>query len=191
MDKTMIEKINYITNIGSYYNFNPTDLKLFNKFNLIYGDNGSGKSTLSSIFRTLSQSQEINTLPKNWSQENNLMQNCELVVNGNLINKDKWKVPIFIEVFNREYVRENISKKITKIASQTDKDSKNEDIVEIGKLKIELSRLETDLSQLNLELDTCHKELINRITDYQKEHLVLGKSSNSFRNITYGLATLF
>lgn len=187
----MIEKINYITNIGSYYNFNPTDLKLFNKFNLIYGDNGSGKSTLSSIFRTLSQSQEINTLPKNWSQENNLMQNCELVVNGNLINKDKWKVPIFIEVFNREYVRENISKKITKIASQTDKDSKNEDIVEIGKLKIELSRLETDLSQLNLELDTCHKELINRITDYQKEHLVLGKSSNSFRNITYGLATLF
>lgn len=49
----MINKVENLTSIGKFRNYQATGQVNFNKLTLIYGDNGGGKTTLTSIFRSL------------------------------------------------------------------------------------------------------------------------------------------
>ncbi len=49
----MIHKIERITSIGKFRNYQATGDVAFKKLTLLYGDNGGGKTTLTAILRSL------------------------------------------------------------------------------------------------------------------------------------------
>jgi wobble nucleotide-excising tRNase len=49
----MINKVERLTSIGKFRNYNAAGQVNFQKLTLIYGDNGGGKTTLTSVFRSL------------------------------------------------------------------------------------------------------------------------------------------
>lgn len=51
----MIHKVERLTSIGKFRNFQAAGEISFKKLTLIYADNGAGKTTLSSVFRSLTQ----------------------------------------------------------------------------------------------------------------------------------------
>lgn len=49
----MINKVERLTSVGKFRNYNSVGQVNFRKLTLIYGDNGGGKTTLTSVFRSL------------------------------------------------------------------------------------------------------------------------------------------
>ncbi len=111
----MLQKINYIKNIGRFYNVSikgtADSNPCFEKFNLIYADNGTGKSTISTILRSLWQNNpqkliEKKTIGADDEPSISLQINDKNYIFQNL----QWnQIPdITIEIFDEEFVAKNV-----------------------------------------------------------------------------------
>ncbi|MET3683474.1 wobble nucleotide-excising tRNase [Alkalibacillus flavidus] len=97
----MIKKINAIKNFGIFKDFNWTNANDFNEKNIIYGWNYSGKTTLSRIFSSL-KNKELH--------ENHTDGEFKVLINENDIisNSNIDQSHIQVQVFNTEYIKENL-----------------------------------------------------------------------------------
>lgn len=97
----MIESINSLKGFGIFSNYKKnTELKDFNKFNLIYGWNGSGKSTLSKVFECISKRKIISDFP---DAEFEIRTEDRVITSKNLNSAN-----LDICVFNSNFIKENI-----------------------------------------------------------------------------------
>ncbi|MFT6502601.1 MAG: wobble nucleotide-excising tRNase [Crocinitomicaceae bacterium] len=100
----MITKIDQIKNFGIFNNFNWTgskDIEEFNDKNIIYGWNYSGKTTLSRVFSCL-RNKSTNDDYENSSFK--ISTDVGVFQSSNLEH-----FPYQVEVFNSDYVKENLS----------------------------------------------------------------------------------
>jgi len=111
----MIHKINHLTSIGRFRNYNASGDVALRKLTLIYGDNGGGKTTLKSIFRSLTEnSPEIIARRKSTNQTiTQAAQIIERTVSGDthhtFNDSTVWSTPFSgIEIFDINFVNNNI-----------------------------------------------------------------------------------
>lgn len=98
----MIKKIQTVKNFGVFKNFTPgAQLPDFKEKNIIYGWNYSGKTTLSRIFSSLKNKQ----LHSNFTEAEFKLQ---LSDNSEIKQTDLAACTLNVEVFNSEYIRENL-----------------------------------------------------------------------------------
>lgn len=98
----MIKKISSIKNFGVYKNFSwNSQLPDFKEKNIIYGWNYTGKTTLSRIFSSLKNKQ----LHPNFTEAEFKLQ---LSDNSEIKQTDLAACTLQVEVFNSEYIRENL-----------------------------------------------------------------------------------
>jgi wobble nucleotide-excising tRNase len=111
----MIHKIERLTSIGRFRNYQATGDVAFKKLTLFYGDNGGGKTTLTSILRSLTENKpEIITRRKSTNQTT--VQAAQIVERNTTVNTQHtfnhttgWSVPFpNIEIFDIHFVNENI-----------------------------------------------------------------------------------
>lgn len=111
----MIHKIERLTTIGRFRNYQASGDVAFKKLTLFYGDNGGGKTTLTSILRSLTENKpEIVTRRKS---TNHTTAQAAQIVERNLTTDTQhtfnhtsgWSVPLpNIEIFDIHFVNENI-----------------------------------------------------------------------------------
>lgn len=111
----MIHKIERLTSIGRFRNYQATGDVAFKKLTLFYGDNGGGKTTLTSILRSLTENKpEIITRRKSTNQTTaqaaQIVERNELISTQHTFNHTNgWSVPFpNIEIFDIHFVNENI-----------------------------------------------------------------------------------
>ena len=98
----MIDNIKLINNLGIYKDYKAdSQLKNFNKYNLLYGWNGSGKTTISRLFRII----EKGEIPVEY---NNIKFNIE-IDSKKYSDKNYTSINENIFVFNEEFIEENIN----------------------------------------------------------------------------------
>ncbi|HET7733772.1 MAG TPA: AAA family ATPase, partial [Paludibacter sp.] len=111
----MIHKIERLTSIGRFRNYQATGDVAFKKLTLFYGDIGVGKTTLTSILRSLTENKpEIITRRKSTNQTT--AQAAQIVERNTTIDTQHtfnhttgWSVPFpNIEIFDIHFVNENI-----------------------------------------------------------------------------------
>ncbi len=167
----MIYKIKQLKNLGIFSNYNA-DVRLnkFSKFNLFYGWNGCGKTTLSKFFNSLHKER---SLPSEFENVEYKIQ----IDNDTLTQLDLIELEN-INVFNEEYVKENI-----------DWDNKIESILLISAKKIdEKNKLDANKKineEKNKKLATLNK-YIKETGDKIKKELSKKASEikNSFQSIS-------
>lgn len=95
----MISRINRLTNLGNYHQFQWGRTTPFAKRNLIYGWNYSGKTTLSRLFQILAEPNQL----AQWQgcQFEVELQGGAIMTHANLAN------PLRIKVFNRDFIQRN------------------------------------------------------------------------------------
>jgi wobble nucleotide-excising tRNase len=99
----MINKIEYINNLGIFNNFswnNIPDIEEFREKNIIYAWNYSGKTTLSRLFSSLKNKQPHCDFPS--------MSFKVQYETGNVDNNNINSFPYHIEVFNSDYIKDNL-----------------------------------------------------------------------------------
>ncbi len=107
----MIETISRITNIGTFYEFEPEKPIALRKLTLVYGPNGTGKTTLCAILRSLARNdpdilvgrKTLNS-PGDSRVELGLSGGVRCVWDGKAWSGDRPK----IEIFDEQFVRENL-----------------------------------------------------------------------------------
>lgn len=98
----MIKKLQTIKNFGVFKNFTSgTQLPDFREKNILYGWNYTGKTTLSRIFSSLKNKQ----IHPNFTQAEFKLQ---LADNSEIKHTDLAECTLNVEVFNSEYIRENL-----------------------------------------------------------------------------------
>ncbi|HCN05338.1 MAG TPA: hypothetical protein DIS79_06930 [Bacteroidetes bacterium] len=95
----MISKINYLTNFGSYRQFQWGATAPFARRNLIYGWNYSGKTTLSRLFQIVTEPDLLARWPG--SQFEVELQD------GTKLNHASLQNPPQLKVFNRDFIERN------------------------------------------------------------------------------------
>lgn len=111
----MIHKINRLTSIGKYRNYNASGDVAFKKLTLFYADNGSGKTTLTSVLRslTLNKPELINRRKSTNATTTQAAQIIQRNATGDIhhtFNEAKgWTTQLpEIEIFDIHFVNENI-----------------------------------------------------------------------------------
>src|SRR4030095_7396986 len=109
----MINKVERLTSIGKFRNYNATGQVNFHKLTLIYGDNGGGKTTLTSVFRSLTTNKpEI--VRSRISTNNTAPQAAQITQTGtpnifHTFGAAGWTTPFAdIEIFDIHFVNDNI-----------------------------------------------------------------------------------
>ena len=109
----MINKIERLTSIGKFRNYQAAGPVNFNKLTLIYGDNGGGKTTLTSVFRSLTTNKpEI--VKSRISTNHTSPQAAQITQTGtpnifHTFGATGWTAPFAdIEIFDIHFVNENI-----------------------------------------------------------------------------------
>ena len=109
----MINKVERLTSIGKFRNYNAAGKVNFNKMTLIYGDNGGGKTTLTSVFRSLTTNKpEI--VRSRISTNHTAPQAAQITQDGppitfHTFGAAGWTIPFNnIEIFDIHFVNENI-----------------------------------------------------------------------------------
>ncbi|HEY5593514.1 MAG TPA: AAA family ATPase [Paludibacter sp.] len=109
----MINKIERLTSIGKFRNYQAAGQVNFNKLTLIYGDNGGGKTTLTSVFRSLTTNKpEI--IRSRISTNHTAPQAAQIFQTGtpnifHTFGATGWTTPFAdIEIFDIHFVNENI-----------------------------------------------------------------------------------
>ncbi len=160
----MLEKINYIKNIGIFkdYSLNRKkhgDVK-FSKINIIYGKNGSGKSTIVEILRSLREDNaDIIKGRKSIVTSSNQIANIK-IDNDIYVFNGRWnKTYTNIEIFDQQYVHENIY-----LGNEISPENRrNQFNIMIGKdnIKInsELIEINNKLRELNKKIKELEEEL--------------------------------
>ena len=154
----MIVRINSLKQFGIFKDFDGTNIRQFEKYNLVYGWNGTGKSTLSNLFSCL----EFCALTPRFStgQFSIALEDGSTITEATLPSS-KLKV----QVFNQRFIHENIDwdksvKSILLIAKE-----KIEDLQKLDKLKEELQSKKNSHSEkirnVNKQRDASDKFLTN------------------------------
>ena len=109
----MINKVERLTSIGKFRNYNTAGQVNFRKLTLIYGDNGGGKTTLTSVFRSLTNNNpEI--VRNRISTNNTAPQAAQITQTGapnifHTFGAAGWTTPFTnIEIFDIHFVNDNI-----------------------------------------------------------------------------------
>lgn len=109
----MINKIERLTSIGKFRNYQAAGQVNFHKLTLIYGDNGGGKTTISSIFRSLTTNKpEI--IRSRISTNHTAPQAAQIIQSGtpnvfHTFGTTGWTIPFpDIEIFDIHFVNENV-----------------------------------------------------------------------------------
>jgi wobble nucleotide-excising tRNase len=109
----MINKVERLTSIGKFRNYQAAGQVNFRKMTLIYGDNGGGKTTLTSIFRSLTTNKpEI--VRNRISTNHTAPQSAQITQTGtpnvfHTFGTAGWTVPFNdIEIFDIHFVNDNI-----------------------------------------------------------------------------------
>jgi wobble nucleotide-excising tRNase len=98
----LIKKLTSIENIGILKSPSPTsDLRQFNKFNVVYGWNGSGKTTLGRLLRCL----ETKKVPENFP---NAKFSVELD-DSTKISSNSLEHSLLVRVFNNDFINDNLN----------------------------------------------------------------------------------
>lgn len=175
----MIKKIQQIKNFGFFIDYTPLpELFAFEKYNLIYGWNGSGKSTLSKLLYSI-----INK---------KLPEGCELAGYKLLLDncvfesQDLENNVLKIQVFNEQFINDNIDwdnlVKCLLFVSKgkvEDKTKLNEAIIELQKLKNEIEALNANNNSINIEIEGFLTETGRLI---KKQFEVLNTNDNKYIN---------
>jgi wobble nucleotide-excising tRNase len=111
----MIHKIEQLTSIGKFRDYQANGDIAFNKLTLIFGDNGSGKTTLTSIFRSLTQNKPV-LIERRKSTNQSTPQAAQIVQRdsgGDIYHtfnpRSGWTTSFpEIEIFDIHFVNENI-----------------------------------------------------------------------------------
>jgi len=111
----MIHKIERLTSIGKYRNYNATGDVAFKKLTLFYADNGGGKTTLTSILRSLTQNKP-ELIHRRLSTNQTTAQSAQIIernltgdVSHSFNQTTGWNTPFEdIEIFDIHFVNENI-----------------------------------------------------------------------------------
>ncbi len=114
----MIHKIERLTSIGKYRNYNASGDVAFKKLTLFYADNGGGKTTLTSILRSLTQNKpELihrrlstnQTVPSPPQSAQIIERNPSGTISHSFNQSTGWNIPFEdIEIFDIHFVNENI-----------------------------------------------------------------------------------
>lgn len=110
----MINKVEHITSIGKFRNYQASGQVNFKKLTLVYGDNGGGKTTLTSIFRSLTTNKpEI--IRSRISTNHTAPQAAQITQIGapnntyHTFGAAGWTIPFpHIEIFDIHFVNDNI-----------------------------------------------------------------------------------
>lgn len=109
----MINKVERLTSIGKFRNYQAAGQVNFNKLTLIYGDNGGGKTTLTSVFRSLTTNKpEI--VRSRISTNHTAPQAAQITQTGtpnifHTLGAAGWTIPFAdIEIFDIHFVNDNI-----------------------------------------------------------------------------------
>lgn len=109
----MINKVERLTSIGKFRNYNAAGQVNFHKLTLIYGDNGGGKTTLTSVFRSLTTNKpEI--VRSRISTNHTAAQAAQITQTGtpnifHTFGATGWTIPFAdIEIFDIHFVNDNI-----------------------------------------------------------------------------------
>lgn len=177
----MIKKFDFIKDFGIFKDINSNEIQDFNKYNLIYGWNGSGKSTFSRLFYSL-KTKIIVDNHKDCSFKLTLDDNSN--IESKTINKidDNLK----IEVFNDEFVRDNIdwdniTKKLLYISEAKVEEKKKLTILEneYRNLEIDINLLENGIEKINQE---NQKFLTDGAREIKKQFEVLSTDDRYYLN---------
>lgn len=177
----MISKITKVNGFGVLDNFESTDAKPFNRYNLIYGWNGSGKTTLGRLFRCLEmKSNHIEFSDCDFSIE---------FLNKSRADSKNYKHDYDIRVFNQDFAKENINLF----------DSQTKPIVFISKEKVEekkeLDRQRLRLKEKEADIIKMDEERVDLEKKIDELHKTSGKSIKDFllgttyANVTYNKTT--
>jgi len=110
----MIHKVERLTSIGRFRNYQASGDVAFKKLTLLYGDNGGGKTTLTSILRSLTENKpEIIRRRKSTNQTTTqaaqIIERNSGVDTHHTFNATGWTVPLpDIEIFDIHFVNDNI-----------------------------------------------------------------------------------
>ncbi|CED59788.1 putative uncharacterized protein [Moritella viscosa] len=102
----MLEKIIKIENIKQWQHKRALD-QGFDKLNLIYGRNGSGKSTLCKIFNFINDNDKL-SIKALKPIESDGNQNLTLRIGGENVNLNSLQTPHVFQVFNQEFIDNNL-----------------------------------------------------------------------------------
>ncbi|MBI5538520.1 MAG: AAA family ATPase [Bacteroidia bacterium] len=109
----MINKVERLTSIGKFRNYNAAGQVNFHKLTLIYGDNGGGKTTLTSVFRSLTTNKP-EVVRSRISTNHIAPQAAQITQVGtpniyHTFGAAGWTIPFpDIEIFDIHFVNDNI-----------------------------------------------------------------------------------
>lgn len=157
-----------------------SNLKPFNRFNVIYGWNGSGKTTLGRLLRCL----ETKTVPETFKEGK-----FSITVEGHKVGSDKIEHSSNVRVFNQDFVTDNLdlfqarTKAIIFISSEKIKEKKefDEKKLNLKLLNDQGDKLRIERDTLATRLDKCHQNAGKSIKDF-----LLG---TIYATVTYNKAT--
>ena len=155
----MLEKIIKIENIKQWQHKKALD-QGFDKLNLIYGRNGSGKSTLCKLFSFINDNdkQAIQSLKPLESDGNQVIQ---LRIGGENVNLNSLQAPFKFQVFNQEFIDNNLyipnAKDRSQLTNYYDFSIGSMSVKKeqkIGILKAEIEVINTQISPIETRLST-------------------------------------
>jgi wobble nucleotide-excising tRNase len=175
----MIQKINYVKNLGLFRDFTWGQLQDFKRYNLIYGWNYSGKTTLSRVFQTL----QHGIIPNDF-----LGCQFQATLDDNSVIGTHALAPYSkVRVFNRSFIDENFhptmsgAKMIVVVGAENQKLKKRLGDLENRQAKVLgiKTRLESKASEVETGINNKAKDYARTVSElfgtgryYNRSHFI-------------------
>jgi wobble nucleotide-excising tRNase len=166
----MIHKIERVTSVGKFRNFNASGDIAFKKLTLIYSDNGSGKTTLTSIIRSLVEN-NVGIVQKRITTNSQLPQAIQ-IIQRNGANTDTfhtyrstgWSNSFSnVEIFDIHFVNNNIYSGFNFDSGH----GQNLHQFAIGvagvQIREQIERNKADKTAIRTEIDRLRNAIINQV----------------------------